>query len=411
MKIRNTFYRNDDGNGGGGATVLPPSIKDLEDVSSGDGTPVLPDLGNVIEGLNPDGTLQDGYELGADGKTPQKKEAGSSAPVEGLNDKGELLPGYKKDEQGNVVKDPEYKDDDNDGDDDPGNEDPNAFFEDVAKITGIKVEVEYPEGVDPLTPEGVAIRDKVIADTAAINYEDYLMKTHPRAYALMLHLEAGGTEEEFFSDDSAPAISLPTLEELRASPELQGKLYKQDLLSRGVSEKIAQMELEEAIKDNTLLSKSEAVHKSADELQKKQLKELENKNKKAQEEYKKQEDAVLGSLDKLITDGLAFVVPEAKKEEFKSFVVNNLRYVDGKFLVMQELGTDSADMKKQIEALFFQYANGDLSGVIQRTAKKQASQKLRRTVQQAADDKQKNQGDGKQPELPLSLQELPWGSK
>jgi hypothetical protein len=378
------FFRDPNAGGGGG---LGPS---LQDILGGDGSPKPADLQDEIqkqealdkEATNEDGSLKEGFEKNAEGKIVKKEAAAGGGTEEGLNADGTLKPGFKKDEAGKVVKDPEYKapaeGDEGTEDDEPeeGN-----FWEAVDKITGREVKLEYPEGVDITTPEGqawatspegVAFRLNAEREAGAMDFEAYLKQSNPRAYAFMLHLDAGGNEKDFFEDNRG--YTLPTAEVMAASADVQAQVYKYELLAKGNSEEEAQALVEIATKNNKLKERSDAAWKNIDTAQKEQLAELQKQKEDSNKEFTTKVTAVTASIKKAIESEMGIIVPDTEKATFEKFVMDNLRYDNGKFFVVQELGENP---KTMLESLFFQHKKGDLKTLVQRQAKTQAAQGLR----------------------------------
>jgi hypothetical protein len=303
--------------------------------------------------------------------------------VEGVNDDGTLAEGYERNELGEVVKKPDDSADDNpdddadDAGDDAGDEvKPEAFFEEVNKLTGIELKVEYPEGVDPLTPQGIAVRDKVVREQAMLDFEETIKKADPRAYAYMVHRAGGGADTDFFEKRSAGYV-LPSSDELKDSVDMQTAVYKHDLIAKGNSEEEADLLVKNAITNNKLLEKATASHKSIDEAQKSQLAQAEARQADEQKKFDTAVKTVTKQIETTITSGISFVVPESKRNEFQQFVIDKLQYdqESGKFIMVQEL--DPTDLKKSMEAMLFQFMDGDLSKVVKQQAGKEAAHQLR----------------------------------
>lgn len=375
------MHRSPEGDGGAG---LGPSLSDILS-GTGDKLPDLSEEGQrqqqqAEESLNEDGTLKEGYIKGEDGKVV--KDPNSGGQPEGLNADGTLQDGFKKDEQGNVVRDPEYKpaagDDDEDED----------YWEATEKIAGFKLRdgIEYPEGIKAdtpeaqqwfTTPEGTAAIIKGQREQAAVEFEEYLKEKNPRGYAFLLHLEAGGTEEEFLSDNRG--VQLPKIEELTASADIQARVYKYDLLVRGLDEDAAQALVDKAIKDNKLLERSTAAWTQMDEAQKKQLKDLEDKKEAGNKKFDDDLKAMTTRLQKAIKEELAFIVPDNQQPALQKYITDNMRYDNGKFYIVQEVGNEG--LKTLVESLLFQYKKGNLKDLVAKESKTVAAQRLRlRTV-------------------------------
>lgn len=381
------FY--DAGAGDGGTPTLGPSMADLDNpdyvppVLGGDGG----GGGTPEEGVNPDGTLQDGYKRGEDGKVV--KDAAPSQ-IEGVNADGSLQDGYIKDADGNVVKQDAGR---ADGDGDS----PEDFYKTVEQITGEPVTVDYGD-IDPLAPEGVAIREKAIRDDAVTKFEEYMKASDPRAYAYAIHRSNGGSDEDFFETKH---YVLPDADTFKTSVDLQTKMVKQDLLDKGVPEEIVEATVAKYVKDNVITDKATAVYNAKKQAEAFQLQELEKEQKAQQQEFQQAVSNVLTIVSKNINEGLNLIVPDAKKNEFNEFVKNNIRFDNGKFYVVSELGQNN--LKEVLESQYFQYVKGDLTALVERKAKTVTTQRLRTKVNQsnAAGVKGANSNDNNPEFVPL----------
>lgn len=354
-------------------------------------------------GFDAQGGLLPGFKLAADGKTAVKDDgAGGQTRPEGVNEDGTLMAGYKKEgdkvvkdpdyiskddatnadgtlkegfkqlEDGSFVKDPNYK---APGTGDEGDEgDEGDFIAAVENITGVKYTIEYPENIDPVSPEGIAFRENHIREQSAMAFEQYLAQNDPRSYAYMLHRQAGGTDETFFGDNKG--FQLPTKEAMQASADSRAAVYKQELMAlNNLDATTAQVLVDAAVKDNSLTTKSDGAWDKLEKAQKDQLKSLQDANDAATKKFENELKELNTTLTTAIKSGIGFVVPEAEQAGFQKFVIDNLRYDNGKFFVVQNL--DQKDLKTMLEALYFQHKKGDLTKIVNKQAQTQAAQKLR----------------------------------
>ncbi len=397
------FRDPNDGGGAGGFSLADLTDPNKPGIKPGDPPPKTPDEeaaaaqeALVKEATDDTGALKPGYVkdtvTGLVSKDPNYTPPADD-PVEGADDKGEPLPGYKKDDTGKIVVDPDYKA--------PEVDEVKEFFTALDNITGSPVEVEYPENVDPLSPEGFAIRDAAIREDAAIKFEQYLAIKDPRAYAYAVHRSNGGSDEEFMAGNKG--FVLPTKEELAESIDLQTAIYKHDLKSRGLDDDTVEVLVKKAITDSKLKEKAEAAFTSIE----KQDADLAKRIADADIERKKKDDeAIAGIVNKVkagITEGLKFIVPETDKAAFEKFIIDNLRYDSdsGTFALVQKVGDN---LNTMMDALFFQYKKGDIKTLVEKQAKTQAAQSLRARISR----NNGGTGGGKAPEnnsekfIPLS---------
>lgn len=324
-----------------------------------------------IEGVNTDGTLMDGYEKDSNGNVVKITPPEPIKKEEALDDKGELKPGYIANEDGTYAIDPDYDPNDTDPNDETGMK----FIGAVETITGRNYQIEYPENVHPTSPEGMAFRENVIRETAERDFEEYLKKNDPRSYAYMLHRQSGGTDEDFFNDKHG--FVLPTKQDMTASADMQAEVYRQYFYSMGLGQTEANLLVDAAVKDNTLAEKSTAAWEYIDSSQQKLLKELSEKANAKELEFANGLKSVTENLSKAIKSEIEFTVPETDQQKFLQFMLSNMRYDNGKFFIVQEVG-DS--LKTLTESLFFQYKNGNLNDLIRRQVNAKAAHQLRLSV-------------------------------
>lgn len=376
MKIRK--YLSPDDSGGG---TLPPSLADIDKgtgIQSGDGSQKPSDL-------------QQAQQQQQKKDPPADPPAPPAEPVEGLNEDGSLQEGYIKGEDGKVVKDPDYKPakegDDGDTDDAGGDDstDDTDFWEDVDKLHGEELKVEYPEGIDPMSPEGAYHREKAVAGRAMEKFEAHLKATDPRGYAYLLHRQAGGSDEDFFSQKT---FSLPEYDAFKDSADVQVRVLKSSLISKGLDDESAQMLVDKAIKENKLFDKADAAYQSAKDQYEKELAAVEKQNQQAESQYRTSVNALNQKLITTVNEGkgLNIMIPDTDKAGFTNFIRDHIEYDKGtgKFLFVQPAGED---FERQLEALYLLYKKGDLKSLIQRQAQTQNRKRLGKVIEKSRQQK------------------------
>lgn len=357
---------------GGGGGGFSPSLADLGvdgngGIIDGDGTPKITDITEVIP------------------ESPQKNQDGTitkivdhTIPVEGINVDGTLKEGYVKNENGEVVKEVPSIENDEEID----------FFTEVNRITGRDIIIEYPEDVDPVSPEGVAIREQKLLEIGKMEFEETLKEQDPRAYAYFLHRMNGKDDDTFFERTNGGFL-LPSETDLVQSADIQEKLFRYDLQAiKGLDEDMVNVLVLQAIKDNKLKEKAENSFNILKTIQTQELKDAQLLT----DQILAQERRDIENMDAIITKTtkeLSFMVPDTEQKAFQEFVRENLRYEDGKFFIVQEVSDTS--LKQQMETLLFHYKKGDLSKIIKREAEKKASQRLQ--LKLAGDKGTKNNGE------------------
>lgn len=335
------------------------------------------------EGRNEDGSLQEGYRINEFGEVVKQDPPtnGDEPPeeTEGVDAEGNLLDGYERLEDGTIQK---IVTDDVEEELTPEDE-ANQFYEAVSAITGETYEIDYG-GVDPISPEGVAIRDKVVGEKYIKNFDEHLKTTYPKAYAYFLHLQAGGQDKDFF-EQSTP--TLPVRADFEVDTDQQASAVLNDLMAKGVDADVAQATVDKYIKENTLKEKALKIYDTYQSAQQKQLADIDAFNKKQQEEFNNSVSRLLTSFDTAIANDMKLIVPEKKQAEFKKFLQDHTRYDNGKFYFAQEIGQD---LPKLLEQLYFKFNNGDIKSLVERQARSITTQRLRTAVNK--DKKTQNTG-------------------
>jgi hypothetical protein len=340
---------------------------------------------------------------GSDQQAADLAKAQQEQQAEALNEDGTLKDGYEKDASGKIVKTVPAGGDDNDDDDDDnsndgtgGTDDPLAFWADVDKLRGKPIEIDWSthkdaEGnaIDPISPEGVYIREKIIEDTAIASYDEYLKKSRPRAYAYMLHTDAGGTDEEFFNFKS---VALPEYDEFKESQDLQVKVYKSSLVNMGLDDEAAQLLVDKAFKDGKLFDQAEKAFKAQELADKKMLEDLDKSNKEANEKYLQEVNTLNTTLTSMINEGkgLKIAIPDTDKPAFLQFVKERIHYDNGNFIIAEKLGNET---ERLLEALYLLHKKGDLSSLIVRKAQQQNTARLKRKVEASKANRTGSQED------------------
>lgn len=365
MQTRRFFYDADPAGSGGG---LPPSLADILDPKSpGDtppaGTPPADPPADPVEGLDPEGNLLEGYERLEDGTI--QKIADPNEPVkEGEEDEDEVTP--------------------------------EKFFEKVVEITGKPVEVEYGD-VDPLSPEGVALREEAIRNDTVYSYDEYLKTNFPRAYAYFLHTQKGGDDADFFSTRE-PA--LPSREEFEESHEAQANWVMRSLIAKDVPKEVAEATVAQYVKDGKLKDVAMGLYDKQVSEDRKRLKAMEDDNKQRQIDFENSVARVAQSINETIKSGMKLGIPPAQQASFSKYVMDHLQH-DGKdFVVVQPV---KEDLGKVLDGLLISFLNGNLSNIIEKKAQTKTAYRLGTRVKADASQSSAKRDAQQQPQfIPLS---------
>lgn len=388
----NRLFRDPAAGGAGGG--LSPSLSDIEPKEGDNNLPNLEEEQQKqalidTEADDGNGGLKPGYEKDDAGVI--RKVVTSDLP-DGVNADGSLQEGYQRNDDGTVSKIKEAGTEDEPAETDPDDTDPEEFFKAVDAITGTELKVDYPEGTDPLSPEGIAHREKTIRDDEALKFEETIKDRYPRAHAYMLHLSNGGKDEDFFSGPSV--FTLPSQDELAASPEKQEAVYRFDLRSKELDDDAINALVEKAIKDGKLKEKADVSYTGIAKAQKAQEEAITSEAAAREEHYNKVRVAMAQNISRFVDKDMTFVVGDKDKEDFKKYVGQVLRYDPETDKVLIIKPVDDQNFAATIEALFFEHKKGDLGQLIKKAAKTQAAQGMRINIKKA----EKNKGDGAAPE-------------
>jgi hypothetical protein len=339
----------------------------MADITPGDGQAQTTDLGLSLAELEALGDQKVDTKP-EETKTPETTDAGKAPEddkkPEGADDK--KPEGDKTDEE-----------DKGDEKADEPQEDTEAtakFFEEVNKLHGFNdFKVEYPEGVDPLSPEGIHVRDKALIERGQLEMDEYLKKTDPRSYAYILHRQAGGSDEAFFANQTP---TLPEYDSFKNSVDLQKQVLSRDLASRGVDQDIIDATVEKAIKDGKLFEKADKAWKGADTAEKTALANAEQ----AAVARQRSEQAAIKSITDSITDVVMnskvsnIVIPDAKRAEFAEHIKQHLYFDGEKFFLNKPIDKDT--LAEAIQAEYFGFVKGNMKDLVERRAKTQVANRL-----------------------------------
>lgn len=274
--------------------------------------------------------------------------------------------------------------------DPPADELEGTFWDDVDKLRGTKLDIDWDKQldttgkpIDPESPQGALIRERMIEQAARDNFELYIQQTDPRGYQYLLHRQTGGTDEQFFAQKT---LTLPVYEEFKNSVDLQVSVYQRSLLNAGIPEKQAKMLTDQAVKDKEIFELADTAYKAQDAAEKKSIADLQSKL--------ANDEKVLGQrvqqLSKALSDeittgtGMKMVIPDAKRAGFKAYVEQFIEQdPEGNFVLVQKL--DPRQLGEQLGALYLQYVKGNLSEIVQREAQTVTTKRLKRAVENTRD--------------------------
>lgn len=375
--------------GGGGG--LPPALKDMQPQP---GSQTFP-RSTPIPGVDPNEPIKAADPKPADITDKDK------LPIPPVDPKEPAPEGKKYNDKGEIVDDPDFKP--ADPVDPKADEDDSTYWADVEKHTGIPVEVEYPVGMDVLSPEGVAFREKAVRAQERNTFEQNLKNKYPHGYAFLLHHMAGGNDNDFFKPERG--ISLPELSTLEGSVDAQSAFVKADLIARGIEPEVADAQIAADIKNNKLKGKATALHNHKTTERTNELREIENSNAADNKRAEAAISSMIQRIDKTMPD-LGFVIPDADKGKLSEYFQDNLIYdrQNQTFFLNREIKAD--ELKSVLEGLTFLYYGGNLDKVIQKKAATVASQRLRRQADKSKTPLPNGQEPGKSSDTFVSFGQM-----
>lgn len=285
----------------------------------------------------------------------------------------------KKEEEEEETEEEESEDDEKDKVSRTEDEvDAETFFEEVNKLTGQDVEVDYGD-VDPLTPQGIAIRERAVREDALEGFLNDIETNYPRVFQALKHAHNGGDVTELFAQSTTRDYS--TVEIGDKDESLAKEILKEYYKSKGIKNeaKIAKMIENDEDAESGLIGEA----KSALEEMKKEQETSRNKVLEAQEqkakEDKKRDQVFVTAVDEVLKErqlGSFKLTDKSEAAAFRQYVFKNIRKTpDGKY----ELATivDGSNLEKALQYQYFQFKKGDLSKIIQQKAATQNTEKLR----------------------------------
>lgn len=257
-------------------------------------------------------------------------------------------------------------------------EDEEDFWDEVDKLRGETLDVDYGD-VDPVSPEGAIIRENALIDSEINKYDAYLEETQPRAYAYLKHKMEGGTDEEFFKL-SAGTEDLPTPEQLENDIELQKQMVTRNMKAKGNSDKVITSVIKGLITDDEL---EETAKEALTEEQTASKEKIEYIKAEADRKTAEKQSAI-GKMVKYVNDVVNtgvidnITIPEKDRRGFVEHFNKNVRYENGKFLLVTELSDDNViqNFKKE----FFNFKGGKIEELITKQARTENAKRLVKTI-------------------------------
>lgn len=251
------------------------------------------------------------------------------------------------------------------------------FFSEVQRLTGNEVDVDYGD-IDPLSPEGVALREKAVKELTLDNFIKELEERYPKTYQSLTYESNGGDPADLFKVATGRDYGNITLGETDTA--LSKEILKEYYQLHGVKSEAKIAKLVEVAEDSEIGLVKEA-QEALEELKKDQedkRAELLDKADKAKSEQKRRDQVFVTSLDEVLETrklGNFKLGDKVEATEFKKFVLGNVRRTeDGKYTVAALI--EPNNMEEVLKYQYFLWKKGDLSKIIQQAATSLNAQKL-----------------------------------
>ena len=278
------------------------------------------------------------------------------------------------------------------------------FWNDVDKINGTEFEIDYGD-VDPLTPQGAAIREQAVAESAIESFIGSMKQALPKVYQAFEHAKAGGAIEDLFTpgEKDYSKLTISDEDEEHASQVIEEYWRKKGVTDKNKLRNLVQVEMDS---EDGVVTAGRSYLK---ELAAEQDKSREAKLLEAQEAEKKKQDkdqALLDSLQATVQEGKVGNIMVTKKDTapFFEYVKSKLqRTADGGYIVVDKL--DASELEAQLKYEYFKYKKGDLSKLIEAKAKTENVRRLKTNVRKAK-AKPKSSSTGGRNKGPASLKDF-----
>lgn len=255
-------------------------------------------------------------------------------------------------------------------------EEASKFFEEVEKITGTELEVDYGD-INPLSPQGVALREKALKESTLDAFLEEIEAKFPQAFKALQHAYAGGNVSELFTQTTSRDYSKVELKE--GDDTLAKEILKEYYKANGVKNeaKIAKLIETDEDSEGGLIKEAQTALTELRERQDGETSKVLEAQKQQAAEQRKKDQILVTAVDEVLESkklGSFRITDRQDASDFKKFVMSSLRRsTDGYELVTP---VNSSDLEKQLQYAYFQYKKGDLSKMVQQKASTENAKKL-----------------------------------
>lgn len=328
---------------------------------------------NLLDGLEEEEELEDQEDQEEEESPKKEKKKSQKPPVDEVEEEEE--------EEEEVVeeKEPTATTEDEETEDEEEEVDSSAFFEQVEKITGISLEDLDYKGVDPLSPEGVALREKAVMEYAVDNFLEELQKTHPKVFNAMQYAYAGRDIAELFEGVARRDYRKVSIgdDDENLAKQILTEYYEQ----KGIKspERIRRLIQTDEESEEGLIQSARSMLEELQAEQARQEDEKLEQAKRERQEQEKRDKVFIASLDDVLESGKLETFQLAGKQEvseFKKYLLSRIhRGPDNTYQLVTTI--EPGKVEKILQAEYFRFKGGDLSRMVQIKAGTENAKKLR----------------------------------
>jgi hypothetical protein len=364
-----------------------------------------------LENDDDDDIDDDNKDNDDDGGKKVSKSDKPDSKDESESDEDNDEPDDKDDEDDDDVKDKSKKDKSKDkksdvkDDADKDDEDEGTFWDDVDKLTGNKVEVDY-QGVDPESPEGAVLREEAVTRSAIDNHLNTLKDLFPREFRALEHAANGGKMEDLFSPQEPDFSQVSFKEEDTDSQKAQLMSYYTNFKGFSSQKAKRMVDADEDSEEGLFKAAQDAVKERAT-AQEKQRTAQEVKTKKEAEEQKRADVQMVNTINGVVEKGElgTFRIPKSEVSAFQDFIYASVtRDINGGYTIVQPI--EDKNLEKQLQAMYFAFKGGELSSIIQTAAKSERAKATKRTLKRQKQQRVSDADETRSKSKPKSMKDF-----
>lgn len=249
------------------------------------------------------------------------------------------------------------------------------IYEEVDKLSGLSLDVDYGD-TTPNTPEWIAKREEAIRDVAIKAYDAELKAKYPLGYQFLLHQQAGGDAEAFFSKNPQSFKDVVLSKDDKSTQE---SIYRRALALKGLGTEQIDISVQAAKDKGKLFDFAQSELTVLQRNQAAEEAKLEATKVANEKKDKELSQGFFTQLDSFLNKGVSgLVIPKEERAEFADFLTKNTFVQDGKLIYYKEL--DVKSLEEEVAANYFKFKKGDLTKLVERKAQSANTDKLRKAI-------------------------------